>query len=75
MPAQPIVSLRSAYLVIAIGFLAIVFEGYDLIVYGAVVPALLAEPGWGLTPERVGAIGGAALFGMFVGAPSGRMVE
>jgi AAHS family benzoate transporter-like MFS transporter len=60
---------RSAYLVVALGFGALVFEGYDLIVYGAAVPALLAYQPWALTPAKVGAIGGAALLGMFLGAP------
>ena len=68
-PSQP-VSLRTSYLVIALGFGAIAFEGYDLIVYGAAVPALLAYPGWALTPAKVGLMGGAALLGMFLGAPA-----
>ncbi len=67
-PSQP-VSLRTSYLVIALGFGAIAFEGYDLIVYGAAVPALLAYPGWALNPTKVGMMGGAALLGMFIGAP------
>ena len=65
----PIVSSKAAYVVVALGFGALVFEGYDLIVYGAAVPALLAYQPWALTPAKVGAIGGAALLGMFLGAP------
>jgi AAHS family benzoate transporter-like MFS transporter len=61
---------RSPWLVVALGFAAIVFDGYDLIVYGSAVPALLAQPGWGLTPTDVGAIGSYALLGMLVGAIS-----
>ncbi len=67
--SQP-VSLRTSYLVIALGFGAIAFEGYDLIVYGAAVPALLAYPGWVLTPAKVGLLGGVAFLGMFFGAPA-----
>ena len=37
---------RSGLTVVALCFLTIVFDGYDLIVYGSVVPSLLAEPGW-----------------------------
>ena len=44
------------------------FDGYDLIVYGSVVPSLLAEPGWNLGPAQAGAIGSYALIGMLVGA-------
>lgn len=47
-----------------------VFDAYDVIVYGATVPALLAHADWALTPAKVGAIGGAALFGMVFGAPA-----
>jgi AAHS family benzoate transporter-like MFS transporter len=59
---------RSALAVVAICFLTIVFDGYDLIVYGSVLPSLLAEPSWGLGPAQAGAIGSYALAGMLVGA-------
>jgi len=60
---------RSAGLwVVAICLVTIIFDGYDLIVYGAVVPALTA-PGseWHLTLPQAGAIGSYALMGMVVG--------
>ncbi|MPZ82206.1 MAG: MFS transporter [Actinophytocola sp.] len=67
---------RSPWLVVGLGFAAIVFDGYDLIVYGSAVPALPAEPGWGLTPTDIGAIGSYALLGMLVGAISaGRLTD
>ena len=62
-------SPRAAYIVVILGFGAFLFEGYDLIVYGSAVPALLAYAPWALTPAKVGAIGGVVLLGMFVGAP------
>ena len=68
-PARSLASTRAALIVVVLGFGALVFEGYDLIVYGAAVPALLAYPAWALTPARVGAIGGATFMGMFIGAP------
>ncbi|WP_199847888.1 MFS transporter [Streptomyces dysideae] len=46
----------------------ILFDGYDLIVYGAVVPTLLRYEPWGLTPTEAGLIGSYALVGMLVGA-------
>ncbi|MGX9899775.1 MFS transporter [Arthrobacter sp. SA17] len=68
-PASPSVRPRkSAALVIFLCFLAIVFDGYDLVVYGAIVPKLLAYEPWGLTPVQTGAIGSYALAGMFIGA-------
>jgi MFS family permease len=53
---------------VAICFITIVFDGYDLIVYGAVVPSLLQYEPWGLTPPQAGAIGSYALIGMLIGA-------
>ena len=53
---------------VALCFGAIVFDGYDLIVYGSAVPALLQYQPWGLTPAHAGVIGSYALFGMFLGA-------
>lgn len=59
---------KSAGLVIFLCFVAIVFDGYDLVVYGAIVPSLLAYKEWDLTPIQTGAIGSYALAGMFIGA-------
>ena len=59
---------KSAAFVIFLCFLAIVFDGYDLVVYGAIVPNLLSYEPWGLTPVQTGAIGSFALAGMFIGA-------
>ncbi|WP_416981493.1 MFS transporter [Streptomyces sp. T028] len=46
----------------------ILFDGYDLIIYGAVVPSLLRYEPWALTPTEAGLIGSYALVGMLVGA-------
>jgi hypothetical protein len=54
---------RSSLSVVVLCFLTIVFDGYDLIVYGSAVPSLLAEPGWNLGPA--GAVVGP-LFGGWV---------
>lgn len=54
-------------LVIGLCLLTIVFDGYDLIVFGSAVPKLLAYPEWGLTPAEVGLIGSYALVGMLIG--------
>jgi MFS transporter, AAHS family, benzoate transport protein len=62
---------RSALGVITLCWLIVVFDGYDLIVYGATIPSLLGEPGWGLTPAGAGRIGSLAFAGMLVGALSG----
>lgn len=58
----------SRALVLVLCWLVVVFDGYDLIVYGSVVPKLLVEPGWGLTASTAGTIGSLAFLGMLVGA-------
>jgi AAHS family benzoate transporter-like MFS transporter len=58
---------RTDLWVVAICLITIVFDGYDLIVYGAVVPSLLQDPEWHLTPDQAGAIGSYALMGMVIG--------
>ncbi|HEY0575413.1 MAG TPA: MFS transporter [Pseudonocardia sp.] len=59
---------RAAVMVTALCWVVVVFDGYDLIVYGTVLPALLAEPGWGLTPAAAGLLGSLAFLGMLFGA-------
>jgi len=46
--------------------LIIIFDGYDLIIYGVVLPKLMAE--WNLSPVEAGTLGSTALFGMMFGA-------
>ncbi|WP_218042993.1 MFS transporter [Embleya hyalina] len=48
--------------------MTVVFDGYDLIVYGAVIPVLLKEPGWSLSVAEAGTIGSYGLTGMLIGA-------
>ncbi|MCU1532627.1 MAG: transporter [Arthrobacter sp.] len=53
-----------------------VFDGYDLIVYGTVQSSLIAETGWGLTKATAGTIGSMAFLGMMIGAIfAGRMAD
>ena len=44
----------------------IIFDGYDLVIYGSVLPHLMTE--WGLTPAEAGSLGSVALIGMMIGA-------
>ena len=46
--------------------LLLIFDGYDLFIYGVVLPVLMDE--WSLTPVQAGALGSYALFGMMFGA-------
>jgi AAHS family benzoate transporter-like MFS transporter len=56
--------------VVAITAVTLVFDGYALVVYGAVVPALLRDPSQigHLTTAQAGAVGSYALVGVLVGA-------
>lgn len=55
-------------LVVVVCWLAIIFEGYDLIVYGTVIPSLLHDKAWLLNPAQAGALGSYAVIGMLFGA-------
>lgn len=46
--------------------LLMLFDGYDLVIYGSVLPHLMVV--WNLSPVTAGFIGSSALFGMMVGA-------
>lgn len=59
--------VRSRGTVIGLCWLAIVVDGYDLIVYGSVLPTLISSE-WRLTAAEGGRIGAAALVGMLIGA-------
>ncbi|MDZ7914880.1 MAG: aromatic acid/H+ symport family MFS transporter [Rhodococcus sp. (in: high G+C Gram-positive bacteria)] len=54
--------------VLTLGFVTLALEGYDLIVFGTTVPALLQYEPWGLEPGQVGLLGSAAVVGMLFGA-------
>jgi MFS family permease len=49
-------------------WLAVALEGFDLVVLGVVIPALLKEPGWDLTPNTAATIASIGLVGVLVGA-------
>ncbi|MET0187502.1 MAG: MFS transporter, partial [Pseudonocardia sediminis] len=49
---------------------AVALEGFDLVVLGVVLPSLLREPAWGLTPGTASLISVVGLLGVMVGALS-----
>jgi AAHS family benzoate transporter-like MFS transporter len=59
---------KAASLVTALCWVIVVFDGYDLIVYGTVLPRLLDQPGWNLTKSSAGLLGSLAFAGMLIGA-------
>lgn len=46
----------------------VIFEGYDLVMYGTVVPSLLHYKAWHFTPALAGTFGSYVVIGMLVGA-------
>ncbi|MBB6403767.1 aromatic acid/H+ symport family MFS transporter [Arthrobacter sp. AZCC_0090] len=60
-------SRRSAAAVL-VCWLLVVFDGYDLIVYGTVQSSLITDTGWGLTKATAGTVGSMAFLGMMIGA-------
>jgi AAHS family benzoate transporter-like MFS transporter len=74
-PAAPRFSRQSAIAVL-VCWLLVVFDGYDLIVYGTVQSALISDTGWGLTKATAGTVGSMAFAGMMIGAVfAGRMAD
>lgn len=57
---------RFHFAVMMLCALLLIFDGYDLFIYGVVLPVLMDE--WSLTPVQAGALGSYALFGMMFGA-------
>jgi AAHS family benzoate transporter-like MFS transporter len=62
------VPTRTTGLVLFCCWLAILAEGYDVGVLGAVLPALAEYKEWSLSPLELGGLGSYALIGMLIGA-------
>ncbi|MCP2170370.1 MFS transporter [Goodfellowiella coeruleoviolacea] len=65
--ADPAVRRRVA-VVIALCWLAVFFDGMDVNIYGAVMPHMIDDHGFGLTTATAGTIGSWTTFGMLLGA-------
>lgn len=61
---------KSVYGVVAIMFLTMVFDGYDIVIYGAILPTLLAESHHlgELSPAVAGTLGSYTMIGILFGA-------
>jgi MFS transporter, AAHS family, benzoate transport protein len=67
---------RGSAAAVLVCWLLVVFDGYDLIVYGTVQASLISETGWGLDKATAGTIGSMAFLGMMIGAIfAGRMAD
>lgn len=54
--------------VVILCWVAVALDGFDLVVLGAVTPALLEYQEWGLTAPQIGVIASYGLLGMLIGA-------
>lgn len=66
---------KTTKLVIVICWLAIFIEGYDLVVYGVVLPVLMTPEEWGISAGLAGSMGSYALLGMFIGSTIGGILS
>jgi MFS transporter, AAHS family, benzoate transport protein len=69
-PSQAALRSRTVAWVVGLATLGLVFDGYDLVVYGTVVSTFLRNPGeiGPVSPAGAGALGSYALIGVLVGA-------
>lgn len=61
---------NSVFWIVALATFALVFDGYDLVVYGTILPTLMADPSQigAISAQQGGALGSYALVGVMVGA-------
>ena len=69
-PAQDMRRMRTVTWIITLATLGLMFDGYDLVVYGAVVSTFLRDPSHlgTVTPAIAGMMGSYMLFGVMIGA-------
>lgn len=58
----------------ALCWMAILLDGFDLVVFGVVLPPLLDDPAWDLTPASGSLVATIGLVGMTIGAISIGMI-
>jgi AAHS family benzoate transporter-like MFS transporter len=66
--ADPVPTARRSLIVLLLGFIVLLIDGYDLFVLGTVGPSLLAYQPWGATTATLGLLGSVTALGMPVGA-------
>ncbi|MGW0816673.1 MFS transporter [Streptomyces viridiviolaceus] len=71
MSSSPALSARGgrlALLVVVLCWVAVLFDGLDMFIYGSVLPHMLEQKALGITSGQAGDLGSYATFGMLVGA-------
>ncbi|WP_267618488.1 MFS transporter [Gordonia bronchialis] len=67
-PSPAVARKRLAYLVLGLCWFAILCDGMDTFVYGAVLPHMLDDESFGLDAASAGDVGSLATLGMLIGA-------
>jgi AAHS family benzoate transporter-like MFS transporter len=69
-PDADVRRLRTVAWIVVLATFGLIFDGYDLVVYGAVVSSFLRDPSHigQVTPATAGLLGSYALVGVMVGA-------
>jgi MFS transporter, AAHS family, benzoate transport protein len=69
-PEQEARRRKTVNWVVGLACVGLIFDGYDLVVYGTVVPLFLSDPSHlgVVSPAQAGALGSYALLGVLVGA-------
>lgn len=67
IPVERPVPRGLTWLIVLSCWIAILSEGYDVGVMGAILPALAVDRHWSLSPMQLGQMGAYALVGMFIG--------
>jgi AAHS family benzoate transporter-like MFS transporter len=69
-PIRQAKQMRTVIWVVGLALVGLIFDGYDLVVYGACVSTFLRDPSHlgPVTPAIAGQLGSYALFGVLVGA-------
>ena len=70
------IATKSPLIVAALCWIAVLLDGFDMVVLGVVLPSMMEDPKWELTAAEGTQISTAGLFGMMIGALSiGRLTD
>ena len=65
---RPSGAARSTLVVTVLCWIAVLLDGFDMVVLGAVIPSMMDDPAWNLTAGEGTQIATSGLIGMTVGA-------
>ncbi|UQN30428.1 MFS transporter [Brachybacterium kimchii] len=65
---------RAAFVVLALSWLVVLFDGVDTFMYGATIPSMTSDPSLEMSASLAGLIGSGATLGMLVGALAAGLV-